>query len=91
MADPTTDISHKDRMAFMLRFVEINEETFEVKPRDAFLCFKKKKACNTDAKKIVDVLFNRFGLDSSFLVGQFYYGASAVSGHVGGMQQKLKA
>ena len=60
-----------------------------MKSRDAFLCLAELKACNTDAivKKIVKVIFNRSGLDSSFIVGQCYDGASVMSGDV---QQKLE-
>jgi hypothetical protein len=39
---------------------------------------------------VIPNLFTRFGLDSSFLVGQCYDGASVMSGRVGGVQQKLK-
>ena len=75
MADFTTDLITKMRWFLS---VEINEETFEVKSRDAFLRFEIMKACKADAtvRKIVNVLFTRFGLDGSFLMGQCYDGAS---------------
>ena len=51
MADSTTDISHEVQMAWMLHFIDINEEIFEVKSREAFLFFKEIKTCDCHRQK----------------------------------------
>ena len=59
MADSMTDIIVRIRWFL---FIEINEETFEVKSREAFLCFEIMKACKADAivRNIVNFLSTRF-------------------------------
>ena len=48
MDNSTADMSHKDQMNSIVRFIEINAETFEVTSRDTFHCFEEMKACSAD-------------------------------------------
>ncbi|XP_025407343.1 uncharacterized protein LOC112681293 [Sipha flava] len=59
--DSTTDISHIDQMAIMIRFVEINKEQRTVKITERFLCFVpvKKGDANSLKDLIVNVLFKQ--------------------------------
>ena len=79
--------SMTDKIIRIRRFlsIEINEENFKVKFRDAFLCFEIMKVCEADAivRKTVDVLSARFGLNSSFLMCHCYDGASIMLGCIG--------
>jgi len=65
ITDSTTDISHIDQMAIMIRFVEINKEQRTVKITERFLCFVpvKKGDANSLKDLIVNVLFKQYELN----------------------------
>jgi len=91
IADSTTDISHIDQMAIMIRFVEINKEQKIVIIPERSLCFVPVKKGDASSLKdlIVNVLFKQYELNPEYLVGQAYDGAAVMSGVHGGLQKKI--
>lgn len=92
IADSTPDISHKDQMAILLRYVAVNKDTKVVKIHERFLGYfhvtdgTAKGICGVLEK----VLFEDFQLEHKYLTGQAYDRASVMSGSSGGLQAVLK-
>ena len=92
IVDSTTDISHKDQMAMLLRFVYIERESKTFKIDEHFIGFY--HVINATAQGICDlvykVLFEDLALEHKHLKGQAYDGASVMSGRDGGVQALVK-
>ncbi|XP_069465605.1 zinc finger MYM-type protein 1-like [Ambystoma mexicanum] len=92
IADSTTDISHVDQMAILVRYVHIDREKNNVTINESFLSFIDIQQADAAAlcSRIVNVLFGDYGLNRNYLCGQGYDGASVMSGARGGLQAKIK-
>jgi hypothetical protein len=92
IADSTTDISHKDQLAILLRFVNIDYSSKTVEINESFIGYYHCK--NATARGICDiiktVLFDDLKLQKRSLKGQAYDGASVMSGPTGGVQALMK-
>ena len=92
IADSTTDISHKDQMAVLLRFIKIDRLDKSVEIVEHFVGYY--HVLDASAIGITSViekaLFEELGLQRKHLKGQAYDGASVMSGTLGGVQALLK-
>ncbi|VDH97194.1 Hypothetical predicted protein [Mytilus galloprovincialis] len=87
MADETTDVSVTEQLSLCIRYVD--NDTYEV--RADILGFVEPK--EVDAEHIANAIVNnldKWGLPLQKLRGQGYDGASVMSGHVSGVQQRIR-
>ncbi|VDI15927.1 Hypothetical predicted protein [Mytilus galloprovincialis] len=87
MADETTDVSVTEQLSLCIRYVD--NDTYEV--REDFLGFVEPK--EVDAEHIANAIvsnLDKWGLPLQKLRGQGYDGASVMSGHVSGVQQRIR-
>lgn len=92
MADSTTDVSHLEQMAILLRYLEINPE-FE-----KYVVFKENcigfyNIYKGDAESIcnfmVKIPLKDIGLNKSFMIGQGFDKANVMSGQRDGLHAKM--
>lgn len=87
-ADESMDVSGTEQMSLCVQYLSGEGESSEI--REDFLGF-----CplpHQDAKTIASVILQQLtecGLHTKFLRGQGYDGASAMSGHVNGVQKRI--
>ncbi|XP_008180508.1 52 kDa repressor of the inhibitor of the protein kinase-like [Acyrthosiphon pisum] len=83
LADETADISCKEQFSLCVRYLETNT----LKLREDFLKFVPVTSLTGEslAQTLLDNLIN-LGIDCSFMVGQGYDGAAAMSGRFNGVQ-----
>lgn len=86
-ADETTDVSVQEQLSVCIRFVDkVHSEV-----REEFMGFI--EVTKTNAETIADTIMTfleKWGLDISKLRGQGYDGASVMSGHVNGVQTRIR-
>ena len=89
LADETTDSSHQEQLCLCLRYVKNENGTHLL--REDFLQFERATDLSGAglAKQILKSL-NHHGLDPKYMVGQGYDGASAMSGHINGVQAHIR-
>ena len=89
IADETTDSSHKEQLCLCVRFV--SRENGINRIREEFMKFKSVIDLSAEnlANEIMDNLKSK-NFDLDYLVGQGYDGASTMSGHVSGVQQRIQ-
>ena len=89
LCDETTDSSHKEQLCLCVRFVSESEGRHTLK--EEFVQFQAADDLTGDglANQILSLL-NSHGLNLSKLVGQGYDGASAMSGHINGVQANVR-
>lgn len=92
IADSSPDISHKDQMAVLLRYVAIDREKKTVDIHERFTgYFQVTDGTATGICSVIErVLFESFQLEYKYLTGQAYDGASVMSGSQGGLQAVMK-
>ncbi|KAF0701740.1 zinc finger MYM-type protein 6-like, partial [Aphis craccivora] len=95
LADSTTDVAHLDQMDILLRYVLIQNEDKDppkVYIKESFLCFTQLKKGDAAyiCSEIVNLLFEKYGLEKKHLCGQGYDGAAVKAGKQGGLQAKIK-
>jgi hypothetical protein len=92
IADSTTDISHKDQLAILLRYVRIDSETKEVELREHFMGYFHVTDSSAQGlcQLIYSSLFDTLQLEKRFLRGQAYDGAAVMSGQTGGVQALMR-
>ena len=85
MADETKDLSKKEQLSIIVRYVE------SVTVKERFLTFFSANNLNAESlsQYILDTL-KQYGLDPQMIVSQGYDGASVMSGHCSGVQQRIK-
>lgn len=92
IADSTPDISHKDQMAVLLRYVIIDRDTQLVDIKESFIGYfhvvdgRAAGICN----QLISIMFDKFKLDQRYITGQAFDGASVMSGKDGGVQKLLR-
>ena len=79
----------KDQMSIVVRYVDGDTKPAAIKER--FLTFHPAATLNAEAltKYILEAL-NRYNLDPQLMVSQGYDGASVMSGHCSGVQQRVR-
>ena len=87
LADETKDISKCEQLSIVIRYVEV--ETGIVYERFLTYVEAKSQTAESLSAYILDTL-SKFGLDYNFMVSQGYDGASVMSGHCSGVQQRIK-
>ncbi len=88
LADESMDISGTEQMSLCVRYVNEEEENLEIKEDFLGFCpLPKQDAATTSA--ILNQL-TKWGLQTTFLRGQGYDGASTMSGKVSGVQKRVK-
>lgn len=87
LADETKDLSKQEQMSIVLRYVDT--ETASVTER--FLTFIPAMSLNAEilCKYILDTL-DKFNIDPKLMISQGYDGASVMSGHCSGVQQRVR-
>jgi len=86
LVDETTDISRIEQMSLCIRYVDEDPE-HQFMLREDFLKFVSVE--NTTGKNIANVILETLkylGIDSKYMVGQGYDGATAMSGNFNGVQ-----
>ncbi|CAC5377291.1 unnamed protein product [Mytilus coruscus] len=86
-ADETTDVSVKEQLSLCIRFVD----SIKSEVREEFMGFV--ELTKTDAENIAENIMTylkKWGLDIAKLRGQGYDGASVMSGHVNGVQTRIR-
>ena len=88
LADETKDSSKEEQLSIVIRYVDV--DTAEQNER--FLTYVKASSLNAEglSSYILTALHDN-GLDPSGIVSQGYDGASVMSGHCSGVQQRIKA
>jgi hypothetical protein len=90
LADGTTDISHHDQLAIVIRYVDVSGKMSKI--RESFLGYV--RVTDATAAGHLDVLwktvFEIWNLDPSFLAAQGYDGAAVMSGAAGGLQRLMR-
>jgi len=92
LADSTTDVAHLEKMAILLRYVQIDPECEQsIVIKESFIGFysKNKGDAESICNFMIKTLFEDTGLNKSFMVGQGFDGANVMSGKHGGLQAKL--
>lgn len=85
MVDESRDISAKEQMAVVFRYVNKNGEVIE-----RFISLEHVTDTSSQSlKKVIDILFTRHGLSLSQLRGQGYDGASNMSGKFNGLKSLI--
>ena len=87
LADETKDLSKNEQMSIVIRYVDA--DTISIKER--FLTFLPATSLNAESftKYILNTL-SLYNLDPSFIVSQGYDGASVMSSHCSGVQQRIR-
>ena len=85
LVDETKDLSKQEQMSFVIRYLfdgEIHEE---------FVGFRCAEGLDAEslAESIIDEL-NKIGIQIDNLIGQGYDGASVMSGHLSGVQERIR-
>jgi hypothetical protein len=91
ITDSTTDISHRDQIAILVRYVSVDYEHHKVDICESFLTFVEVK--DATAKGITSKILQKIEdlcLDIKYMRGQAYDGASVMSGCDGGVQAVLR-
>lgn len=84
--DSTPDISHKDQLSFIIRYVSENGT-----PVERFVCFLEN--IGHKSKELSDAVLtviNSYNIDISYLRGQSYDNAMNMSGIYSGLQARIK-
>jgi hypothetical protein len=95
MADETTDISKIEQMSLCIRYIDMSADNCnELKIREDFLTFVPvivtvNVTGNGIASSILNSL-NSMKINLELLCGQGYDGAAAMSGHLNGVQAKIR-
>ena len=87
MADETRDYSKKEQLSIVVRYVDVESANVY----EHFLAFT--EATSLNAESLCTYILNTldtFKLDSAGIVSQGYDGASVMSGHCLGVQQRIK-
>ena len=87
LADETTDVSGKEQMSLCVRYVDPTSK----KIREDFLDFV--HVTDLTGKGLADKILGHLentGIDINYMVGQGYDGASAMSGHIKGVQKIIQ-
>lgn len=87
LADETADIGGKEQLLICVRYLDIDNGTNKFQIREDFLSFV--PVNDLTGKGLSDVIFNFLessGLDCTYLVGQGYNGARAMSGELHGLR-----
>ena len=87
MADETRDYSKKEQLSIVVRCVDVESANVY----EHFLAFT--EATSLNAESLCTYILNTldtFKLDSAGIVSQGYDGASVMSGHCSGVQQRIK-
>ncbi|KAJ8045240.1 hypothetical protein HOLleu_08204 [Holothuria leucospilota] len=90
IVDESKDSSKKEQIHVCLRYVEFKEEVGHAL-HEEFIDFQ--EADNLDAKSLADQIIReigKLGLSGVNIVGQCYDCASVMSGHLHGVQARLK-
>lgn len=92
IADSSPDISHKDQMAVLLRYVVVDRDVRLVRIHERFIgYFHVTDGTATGICSVLErVLFEDLNLEHKYLTGQAYDGASVMSGSKGGVQAVMK-
>ena len=92
IADSSPDISHKDQMAVLLRYVAINRDQRSVCIYERFVgYFHVTDGTAAGICSLIEkVLFEDCNLEHKYLTGQAYDGASVMSGKKGGVQAVMR-
>ena len=87
LADETKDCSKKEQLSIVLRYVDLESATIH----ERFLTYVEAKRMDAEALAtyILDTI-QQHGLDPSKIISQGYDGASVMSGHCTGVQQRVK-
>ena len=87
LADETKDFSKREQLSIVLRYVDLESATIH----ERFLTYVEAKRMDAQALAtyILDTL-QQHGLDPSKIISQGYDGASVMSGHCTGVQQRVK-
>ena len=84
--DSTIDISHKDQLSLSVRYVD---EDFNIEER--FLKFTDiESSRSAELYAILVAVLEELGLDINLIRSQAYDGAANMSGHVNGLQSRVK-
>ena len=92
LLDSTPDLGHREQLSEVIRFVDVNFETKEVKIRESFLGVIHLHA--KDAAAIEQVIINKLQEDKiplSDCRSQCYDNASVMAGHISGVQERILA
>ncbi len=89
LADESMDISGTGQMSLCVRYVNEEEENLEIKEDFLGFCPLPKQDAATITSAILNQL-TKWGLQTTFLRGQGYDGASTMSGKVSGVQKRVK-
>ncbi len=89
LADESMDISGTEQMSLCVRYVNEEEENLEMKEDFLGFCPLPKQDAATITSAILNQL-TKWGLQTTFLRGQGYDGASTMSGKVSGVQKRVK-
>ncbi len=89
LADESMDISGTEQMSLCVRYVNEEEENLEIKEDFLGFCPLPKQDAATITSAILNQL-TKWGLQTTFLRGQGYDGASTMSGKVSGVQKRVK-
>ncbi|KAK7132902.1 hypothetical protein R3I93_019224 [Phoxinus phoxinus] len=89
LADESMDISGTEQMSICVRYVNDEEENLEIKEDFLGFCPLPKQDAATITSAILNQL-TKWGLQTTFLRGQGYDGASTMSGKVSGVQKRVK-
>ena len=87
LADESKDCSKREQLAIVLRYVDLESAIIH----ERFLTYVEAK--RMDAEALATYIINtlqQHGLDPSKIVSQGYDGASVMSGHCTGVQQRVK-
>lgn len=90
--DSTPDLGHREQLSEVIRFVDVNFETKEVKFRESFLGVIHLRA--KDAAAIEQVIIERLQEEKiplSDCRSQCYDNASVMAGHISGVQERILA
>ena len=87
LADETKDCSKKEQLSVVLRYVDLESATIH----ERFFTYVEAKRMDAEALAtyILDTI-RQHGLDPSKIISQGYDGASVMSGHCTGVQQRVK-
>ncbi|XP_069473258.1 zinc finger MYM-type protein 1-like [Ambystoma mexicanum] len=86
LVDETNDISHKEQLSFVIRFVDVDGNIQE----KAMGCYYMEKLDASSLAASIDDSIRKAGLDWKNCVAQCYDGASVMSGCFNGVQAKIK-
>ena len=88
LADETKDFSKKEQLSIALRYVDIETAI----QHEHFISYIEATSLNTESlSSYIIAILRDIRLDIAGLVPQGYDGASVMSGHCSGVQQRIRA